>query len=125
VPQYPSVARGTDALLPWLRQYIFPLEREFTGPRGRREAGAFFSELARQGTTTAMLYTAIYEDSCDAAFQAAAEKGLRIIMGKMMMDVGSYGQLPADQDSLSLAARERAALREMARRKRRSARVCV
>jgi guanine deaminase len=108
LPQYPAVARGTSDLLPWLRQHIFPLEREFTGARGRREAAAFIAELARHGTTTAMLYTAIYEDSCDAAFQAAAEKGLRVIMGKMMMDVGSYGQLqPAKILSISMAETER------------------
>jgi guanine deaminase len=92
VPQYPAVAKGTSDLLPWLRQSIFPLEREFTGPKGRREAAHFFQEIARHGTTTAMLYTAIYEDSCDAAFSAAEKAGLRIIMGKMMMDVCSYGQ---------------------------------
>jgi guanine deaminase len=108
VPQYPAVARGTSDLLPWLRQYIFPLEREFTGPRGRRETVAFMAELARHGTTTAALYCAIFEDSCEAAFQAAAEKGLRIIMGKMMMDVGSYGQLqPSKIVSISLAETER------------------
>src|SRR4030095_2065069 len=45
VPQYPSVARGTSELLPWLRRYIFPLERDFTGAKGQREAGAFFAEL--------------------------------------------------------------------------------
>jgi guanine deaminase len=108
VPQYPAVARGTGELLPWLRNYIFPLEREFTGPKGKREAGAFFPELARHGTTTAMLYTAIYEDSADAAFQAAAKSGLRIIMGKMMMDVGSYGNLqPTKIVSISLHETER------------------
>ena len=93
IPQYPAVGRGGGELLPWLRQHVFPLEREFTGPKGRREAGAFFAELARHGTTTAMLYTAIYEDSCEAAFHAAAASGLRVIMGQMMTDVGSYGQL--------------------------------
>ncbi|MEA3211676.1 MAG: guanine deaminase [Chthoniobacter sp.] len=97
VPQYPAVARGTSELLPWLQQFIFPLEREFTGSKGRREAGAFFSELGRQGTTTAMLFTAIFEDSCEAAFHAAAQSGLRVIMGKMMMDIGSYGKLQPTQ----------------------------
>ena len=97
VPQYPAVARGTSELLPWLQQYIFPLEREFTGGRARREATAFFAELARQGTTTAMLYTAVFEDSCDAAFEAAAQSGLRVIMGKMMMDLGSYGKLASTE----------------------------
>ena len=108
VPQYPAVARGQSELLPWLSRHIFPLEREFTGPRGRRESAAFFAELARHGTTTAMLYTAIYEDSCQAAFEAAAKSGLRVIMGKMMMDVGSYGSLqPSKILSISLHETER------------------
>lgn len=108
LPQYPAVGRGTGDLLPWLRQYIFPLERQFTGAKGRREAGAFFAELARHGTTTAMLYTAIYEDSCEAAFHAAVASGLRIIMGQMMMDVGSYGQLqPTKIASISLHESDR------------------
>lgn len=107
-PQYPAVARGTSELLPWLRQYIFPLEKEFTGPRGRREAAAFIAEVARHGTTTAMVYTAIFEDSCEATFQAAAEKGLRAIIGKLMMDVGSYGaHQPSKIPSISLTETER------------------
>jgi guanine deaminase len=108
VPQYPAVARGNCELLPWLRQYVFPIEREFTGLKGRREAGAFFTDLARQGTTTAMLHTSIYEDSAEAAFHAAAKSGLRIIMGQLMMDVGSYGQLqPKKIASISLHESER------------------
>lgn len=93
LPQYPVVARGQSELLPWLRENIFPIERESTGPKARAEAPRFFQELARNGTTTAMVYAAIYEDSCEAAFQAAEESGLRVIMGKMMMDLGSYGGL--------------------------------
>lgn len=108
IPQYPAVARGTAELLPWLRQFIFPLEREFTGAKGRREAGAFFTELARHGTTTAMLYAAIFEDSCEAAFHAAAQSGLRVIMGKMMMDVGSYGKHhPTQIPAISIQETER------------------
>src|SRR5689334_6266927 len=60
LPQYPAVARGTTDLLPWLRQYIFPLEREFQAQKGRQESAAFFPELQRHGTTTAVLYCAIY-----------------------------------------------------------------
>ena len=93
LPQYAVVARGESELLPWLREHIFPAERDFTAPRARVQAPLFFHDLARNGTTTAMVYTAIYEDSCDAAFEAARDSGLRVIMGKMMMDVGSYGQL--------------------------------
>ncbi len=93
LPQYPAVARGDGELLPWLRQYIFPLERDFSRPRAQTQAPLFFHDLARHGTTSAMLYSAIYEDSTDAAFEAAAASGLRITLGKMMMDVGSYGPL--------------------------------
>jgi guanine deaminase len=35
LPQYSAVARGESELLPWLRQHIFPVEREFTGPNAR------------------------------------------------------------------------------------------
>ncbi|MDQ2868682.1 MAG: guanine deaminase [Verrucomicrobiota bacterium] len=108
LPQYPAVARGESDLLPWLRANIFPVERDFTGPRAREEAPLFFHELARHGTTTAMIYAAIYEDSCEAAFAAAQASGLRAIIGKVMMDVGSYGQLqPRKILSVSMAESER------------------
>src|ERR1700751_772756 len=86
LPQYSAVARGESELLPWLRQHIFPVERDFTGPKARIEAPQFFHELARHGTTTAMVYAAIYDDSCDVGFEAAKQSGLRVILGKMMMD---------------------------------------
>ncbi len=108
LPQYPVVARSESDLLPWLRENIFPVERDFTGPRAREEAPLFFEELARNGTTTAMIYAAISEDSCEAGFEAAQANGLRAIIGKMMMDVGSYGQLqPKKVLSISLIESER------------------
>jgi guanine deaminase len=108
LPQYSAVARGESDLLPWLRQHIFPVERDFTGPKARAEAPKFFHELARNGTTTVMAYAAIYEDSCDVGFEAAQQSGLRVILGKMMMDLGSYGQLqPKKVVSVSLLESER------------------
>jgi guanine deaminase len=108
LPQYSAVARGESELLPWLRQHIFPVEREFTGPRARAEAPQFFRELARHGTTTAMVYASIHEDSCEIGFEAARDSGLRVILGKMMMDLGSYGQLqPKKVVSVSLLESER------------------
>ncbi|MEY2482972.1 MAG: guanine deaminase [Verrucomicrobiota bacterium] len=108
LPQYSAVARGESQLLPWLRENIFPIERDFTAPRAREEAPLFFQELARNGTTTAMVYAAIYEDSCDVGFEAAEASGLRVILGKMMMDIGSYGQLqPKKILSVSLIESER------------------
>jgi guanine deaminase len=108
LPQYPAVARVEEALLPWLKRHVFPLEREFNAATARTEAPRFFEALARHGTTTAMLYATIYEESCDAAFEAAAASGLRIILGKVMMDDGSYGDLPTAQIlPLSLQQSER------------------
>jgi guanine deaminase len=107
LPQYSAVARGESELLPWLR-HIFPVERDFTGPKAREEAPQFFHQLARHGTTTAMVFAAIYEDSCEVGFEAAKESGLRVILGKMMMDVGSYGTLqPKKVLSVSLVESER------------------
>jgi guanine deaminase len=108
LPQYSAVARGESELLPWLRENVFPVEREFTGPKARREAPMFFQELARSGTTTAMVYAAIYEDSCDIGFEAAEQSGLRVILGKLMMDIASYGQSqPKKILSVSLIESER------------------
>jgi guanine deaminase len=108
LPQYSAVARGQSELLPWLRENVFPVEREFTGPKAREEAPRFFHEVARNGTTTAMVYAAIYEDSCHVGFEAAESSGLRVILGKMMMDLGSYGTLqPKKVLSISLAESER------------------
>ncbi len=108
LPQYSVVARGESELLPWLRQHIFPVEREFTGPKARAEAPRFFHELVRNGTTTVMAYAAIYEDSCEVGFEAAKQTGIRAILGKIMMDIGSYGKLqPKKVLSISLLESER------------------
>jgi guanine deaminase len=93
LPQYPVVARVEKELLPWLKRHIFPTEAAYTGGRLglQEEMEAFFAEIAANGTTTAMLYGAVWRDSTDMAFAAAAKSGLRILMGKVMMDVDSYG----------------------------------
>src|SRR6202022_3328195 len=108
LPQYRVVARSESELLPWLRQHIFPVERGFTGPKARDEAPQFFAELARNGTTTVMAYAAIFEDSCEIGFEAARQSGVRTILGKMMMDLVSYGQVqPKKVLSISLLESER------------------
>lgn len=108
LPQYPAVARGESNLLPWLRQHIFPLERDFTGPKCLKNIPRFFQRMAANGTTTACVFTAIYEDSCHAAFEAAKALGIRAVIGKMMMDVGSYGtHQPRKVVSISLHESER------------------
>ncbi|CAN5235620.1 guanine deaminase [soil metagenome] len=108
LPQYPAVARTEDGLLPWLNRHIFPCERGFRNDRAVGLSEAFFRRLAANGTTTAMLYAAIWEESCESAFVAAEQSGIRAIIGKVMMDEGSYGDFaPEPTRALSVAQTDR------------------
>ena len=99
LPQLPNagVGAGLD-LLTWLDRYIFPLEREFDGPTAERVVPAAFEAMAAAGTTTALMYGAVFEPSVDIAFRAAETHGIRAIIGKVMMDRLTYDdRLPADR----------------------------
>jgi guanine deaminase len=91
LPQLPNAGVGAGLhLLDWLERYIFPLERGFDEAAAERLAPAAFRAFAAAGTTTALIYGAVYEPSLDAAFRAAEAHGIRAIIGKVMMDRGSY-----------------------------------
>lgn len=92
LPQLPHAGLGAGLdLMTWLKRYVFPVEREFRDPdpagRMAREA---FRAFAAAGTTTAVLYGSVFESSLDAAFRAAEEHGIRAVLGKVMMDLGTY-----------------------------------
>lgn len=107
LPQYPAVAADGLTLLPWLERHIFPLERSFKGPRTREAARRFFADMAASGTTSACVYTSIWKESTETCFEEADRSGLRIVMGKVMMDQGSYDRgfrgSPAARRERSLA----------------------
>jgi len=91
LPQLPNAGLGAGLdLLTWLERYIFPLERGFDEVAADRLAPAAWRAFARAGTTTAMVYAAVYEASTDATFRAAEAHGIRAIVGKVMMDRGTY-----------------------------------
>jgi guanine deaminase len=91
LPQLPNAGLGAGLdLLPWLERYIFPLERAFDGASADRLAPAAWRAFAGAGTTTALVYGAVYEASTDATFRAAEAHGIRAIVGKVMMDRGTY-----------------------------------
>ncbi|MEO8207272.1 MAG: amidohydrolase family protein, partial [Chthoniobacterales bacterium] len=94
LPQYSVVAREAMTVDSWRQRNIFPREKEFTAATAKRQAAAFFHQLARHGTTSAAVYTTIHEGSCNAVFDAAEKSGIRVIMGKMMMDVGGDSSMP-------------------------------
>jgi guanine deaminase len=94
LPQLPNAGLGAGLhLLTWLRRYIFPLEREFDDEEAAEElAPAAFRAFAAAGTTTALLYGAVFAPSLDAAFRAADAHGIRAIIGKVMMDRVTYDE---------------------------------
>jgi guanine deaminase len=110
LPQWPNAGLGAGmALLPWLERYIFPLERDFDLGAARHLAPLFYRALAAAGTTTAVLYGAVYEDSLDECFAAAERHGIRVVLGKVMMDRLRYDATLSDSQVLdtSLAQTQR------------------
>src|SRR4029453_5416074 len=112
LPQLPNagVGFGLD-LLTWLERYIFPLEREFDdASAAERLAPAAFRAFARAGTTTALLYGAVFKASLDAAFAAAEAPGIRAVIGKVMMDRVTYDESIDPTTILDRSLRESAEL---------------
>ena len=111
LPQLPNAGLGAGLdLLTWLERYIFPMEREFDEAHAERLAPAAFRAFAAAGTTTAVVYTAVYEPSTDATFRAAEAHGIRAVIGKVMMDRLSYDDRLAPADVLETSLRQSADL---------------
>jgi guanine deaminase len=111
LPQLPNAGLGAGLdLLTWLDRYIFPMEREFDAAHAERLAPAAFRAFAAAGTTTAVIYTAVYEPSTEATFRAAEAHGLRAVIGKVMMDRLSYDDRLAPGDILETSLRQSADL---------------
>ena len=87
LPQYEAVATESSGLLEWLDRDIFPLEAAFEDVRKARSvATRFFHDLAKNGTTTSSVFVTIHEDATRVAFEEAEKAGLRVLIGKVMMD---------------------------------------
>jgi len=81
------VASYGTQLLDWLDRYAFPAELEFAdAAHAAAMAKVFCEELLRNGTTTALVFCAVYPQSVDALFAEAERHGMRIIAGKVLMD---------------------------------------
>jgi guanine deaminase len=96
-PQIDQIAAYGHQLLDWLEQHIFPAEAAFSAPLHARDiADVFLEELLRNGTTTALVFATVHEGSVDALFDAALARDMRIISGKVLMDLGPEGLRDAD-----------------------------
>lgn len=86
-PQTDVIASGGRQVLDWLTDYTFPAERKFADAIHAQQVADFFlDELARNGTTTALVFCTVHQQSVDAFFNAAAQRQLRMIAGKVLMD---------------------------------------
>ncbi len=91
-PQTDSIASHGLQLLGWLEEHIFPAERGFADSGHARAVAAFFlGELLRNGTTSALVYATVHEASVEALFGAAEARGMRVVSGKVLMDLGPEG----------------------------------
>jgi guanine deaminase len=86
-PQTQVIASWGAQLLEWLERYTFPAEMRYAD-RAHAEAGArfFLDELARCGTTTAVVYGSVHASAIDAFFEESERRGTLMIAGKTMMD---------------------------------------
>ena len=81
------IASYGEQLLDWLERYAFPAEMAFRDPsHAEAMARVFCDELVRNGTTTALVFCAVYPQSVDALFAEAERRGMRVIAGKVLMD---------------------------------------
>jgi guanine deaminase len=85
--QTAMVASYGEQLLDWLDRYAFPAEMEFENESHCAAiAKAFCDELLRNGTTSALVFCAVYPQSVDALFAEAEKRGMRLAAGKVLMD---------------------------------------
>jgi len=85
--QSQMIASYAGSLLEWLNDYTFVEEQKFTqqGHAGS-VASAFYDELIRNGTTTAVAYCSSHPRSVDAYFAEAEKRNMLMVGGKVMMD---------------------------------------
>jgi guanine deaminase len=90
LPQLDVRARYGAPLLRWLERDVYPAEAGFADPEHAARASArFFRALAAAGTGTAAVFATVHPEAAERAFEAAEASGLRIVMGKVLMDRGA------------------------------------
>ena len=87
-PQTEMIAAPGGQLLEWLERYTFVVEQRFAEQAHADRVAAFFvSELLRNGTTCAATFCTVHPQSVDALFGAAARYDMRLLAGKVCMDI--------------------------------------
>jgi len=86
-PQLDVIASYGTELLDWLDTHTFPAETRYADADiARAGAVRFLDALLAHGTTSAVVFPTVHKVSTDALFEAAAERNMRIVAGKVLMD---------------------------------------
>lgn len=86
-PQAVKLAAYGEQLLDWLQKHIFPEESRYAdADYATAKARLFFDELIGQGTGTALIFGAHFEEATRIAFQEAGRRRFRAVMGMTLSD---------------------------------------
>ena len=86
-PQLDVLASHGAGLLDWLETYTFPAELRYADAAvAQTGAARFLDALLAHGTTAAVVFPTVHKVSVEALFAAGAQRGMRIVAGKVLMD---------------------------------------
>jgi guanine deaminase len=98
-PQIPVIGAMGLQLLDWLAQRTLPEEAKMADTaHARRTAQRFVHALARNGTTSALVFGSHFPSAQDALFEAAEHSGLRIASGLVVSDRNLRPELETTPD---------------------------
>ena len=98
-PQLDVIASYGTELLDWLNTYTFPAEAAYADAVLARSGAAYFLDaLLAHGTTSAVVFPTVHKVSAQTLFEAAEQRGMRVIAGKVLMDRHAPDSLRDDVD---------------------------
>ena len=106
-PQLPVLGAMGLRLLEWLEQRTLPEEARLADPSyARGRARAFLAALARNGTTSALVFGAHFAGAMEAFFEEAERSRLRIASGLVVSDRELRAELHTDPETAYRQSRE-------------------
>ena len=98
-PQLDVIGSWGTGLLDWLATYTFPAELRYADAEVAADGAArFLDALLAHGTTAAVVFPTVHRVSAEALFAAAAQRGMRVVTGKVLMDRHAPPDLLDDVD---------------------------
>ena len=93
-PQLDIIGSYGEQLLDWLNKYTFPADARYADVTyAATSAVAFLDSLLDAGTTSALVFATSHLQATEQLFEAANEKGMRLIAGKVLMDQNALAEI--------------------------------